>query len=94
MVEHLDEARESVQRASEIAEQEVLRKQLRSIDEGLMEMTEPAKTAGHEPHEDTLEEVEQKLTGLLDETDGETAEQIREARDAIDAYRQAYTIDG
>ena len=98
MADELSRAREAVQRASESADDADLRKHLRSIDEGLMEMTaesEPdeARTSGDEPHGENLEEIESKLAGVLSETDGRTREQLQSARDAIDAYRRTTTRD-
>ncbi len=100
MVERLAGAREAVQRASDVTDDATVRKQLRSIEEGLMEMTErgetvddEAKTEGDVPGGDDLEEVEAKLAGLVDETDGAARRHVEDARNAIDAYRVAHTRD-
>lgn len=100
MVGHLATAREAIQRASDATDNETVRKQLRSIDEGLMEMTEAGdlpddvpKTEGDVPHGDDLEEVEQRLADLAGTADGEARTHVKVARDAIDDYRQAVTRD-
>lgn len=88
MATHLQRAREYVQRASEAADGET-RENLLSIDEALGALTEQTQGSSDPDDEATrFEEVEEKLQGLLDETDDETEATIREARDELDAYRQ------
>lgn len=103
MTDELAAARKAVQRASETVDDASIREQLRSIDEGLMEMTEseggttdsggetPAKTQGDVPHGENLEEVEEKVVGLASRTDEPTRSHLENARDDIDAYRRKYT---
>lgn len=93
MVDQLARARESIRRAADRSDEETVREQLRSIDLGLMEETESASTEGDRPVGDQLEQVEKKLAGLAERTDGAVNEDVREARDAIDAYRRAHTRD-
>lgn len=98
MAEELSEAREAIQRASEVADDATVREQLDSIDEGLMEMTEhpgdgPAKTAGDVPHGENLEEVEEKIVDLASRTGEPTRSHLEDARDGIDAYRRTFTRD-
>lgn len=98
MPDHLDSARDAVQRASEETDDETVREQLRSIDEGLVELTERSettddgvKTSGEHPHGGELETVEERLAELADAVDGAARDHVTDARDAIDAYRRAYT---
>lgn len=100
MAHRLSSARDAVQRASDATDNAAVRKQLRSLDEGLMEMTESGdlpddapKTEGGVPHGDDLEEVEHRLADLAGEAEGEAQRHVEDARDAIDAYRRAYTRD-
>lgn len=93
MSDYLSTARECVQRARETTDQSTLREQLDSLDEGLKELTGGDRTEGSNPAEETgrLQEIEKKLMGLLEETSGETEDHLREARDAIDRFRQEHT---
>lgn len=93
MIDQLTVARQSIQQASETTDESNVREQLNSLDEGLMELTEEEKTQDSDPaiETDRLEQMEEKLAGLLDTTDGATTTQIEEARDAIDIFRQEHT---
>lgn len=93
MVDQLSRARAAVQRASDEVDDATLRNHLDSLDEGLMEQTEAAKTESDEPDGDQLEQIETELVRVMDETGGAALEHLEEARDAIDAYRRAYTRD-
>lgn len=100
MADRLASARDAVRRASDETDDATVREQLRSIDEGLRELTEDEgpvdvgpSTEGDEPHGDDLEEIEAKLAGLADEAGGAARGHVEDARDAIDAYRRAYTRD-
>ncbi len=95
MVDQLEAAREAVQQASEAVDDPRLREQLRSIDEGLMEQTEAAKTEADEPRGDQLEAVEAELARLMDAVDEveRAYASLEVARDAIDEYRREYTRD-
>lgn len=103
--DQLEAARKAVRRASDNADESDVRNQLQSIDEGLGELdnekeTQPSDTGEQKTKEtaasaegDRLQQVEEKLAGLLDRTDGAAQEEIEEARDAIDTYRQEHTQD-
>jgi hypothetical protein len=98
--EHLDSARHAVQEASEETVDASLRQQLRSIDEGLMELTEHSettddgvKTSGDRPHGGELESIEEQLVRLSDHADGAARTHVQEARDTIDAYRREFVRD-
>lgn len=100
MSDRLSRARTAVQHAAEATDNATVRKQLRSIDEGLMEMTERGdspddepKTEGDVPHGDDLEELEYRLADLASEVEGKAETYVTNARDAIDAYRRANTHD-
>ncbi|GAA5040920.1 DUF7553 family protein [Haladaptatus pallidirubidus] len=87
---HLRRAREKIRRASDRADGEV-QQNLLSLDEGLEELTEGGKTEGTgEPADEAerFKHIEEKLRGLIDETDDETKTVLRDARDELDAYRQ------
>lgn len=79
-------AREELDRASDAADGEVQR-QLNSIDEGLMELTEGDKVEGEGgPRPERLGELEAKLDGLSAETENrELASHIENALDHLDA---------
>lgn len=119
MEDELARARAALQRASDETDDPTVREQLRSLDEGVMELVGGEKTeatpaegdpadAGDETTEaapaegdpadaavqgDRLEEVESKVVGLADETDGVTRDHLGEVRDALDAYRRKYARD-
>jgi hypothetical protein len=109
MADHIERAREDVRRAADLAEDRTVGEQLRSIDEGLKEMThssteagtererssgeEPAATEGDVPRGDELQQVEAKLAGLGDEAEGRTRRLIQDARDHLDGYRREVTRD-
>lgn len=86
---HLERAREEIQRASDHADGEV-QEQLHSVDEGLGELTNGDKTGNGEPEDeaDRFNELEEKLRGLMDESEGEFEESLRNARDELDMYRR------
>ncbi len=89
MTDHLQGARENIRLASDTADGEV-QTNLNSLDEGLGDLTEEGKTSTGEPADeaDRFEELEEKLRGLIDETDGETETALQDARDELDAYRR------
>lgn len=61
-----------------------LRANLRSIDEGIVEITEGDTTPdGTTPNEDRVEELEEKLEGLQDQVDGETRSLLESASDQM-----------
>lgn len=100
MADDLSRARDAVRRAADAADAAEVREQLRSIDEGLMELTEssteegsPAKTAGDVPDGERLERIEETLVGLASRTDGRTREALEDARDHVDAYRRTHARD-
>ena len=109
MTDRIDQAREAVRRAADVTDEAAVQKQLQSIDEALMEMTHSSadessptdsededaavKTEGDVPRGDHLQEVESKLAGLGDETEGEARTLVQDARDHLDAYRRQYTRD-
>lgn len=93
--EQLKAARQAVQQASDTADDREVQEQLASIDEGLEELSGDDKTQPSDPaaEGDRLQELEEKLAGLLDETDGATEQEVQEARDAIDTFRQEHSQD-
>ena len=87
---HLRRARDEIQQASERADGEV-RENLRSLDEGLAELTEDGKRGALNELADSadrFEHIEEKLRGLTDETDDGTEAALQNARDELDAYRR------
>lgn len=108
MADRIERAREDVRRASDLTD-DAVREQLRSIDEGLKEMTQSASeaegerdrsdvyshttTEGDVPHGEKLQQVEEKLAALSDEADGQARSLIQDARNRLDEYRQAVTRD-
>lgn len=100
MADRLASAREAVRRAADAVDDAALREQLRSIDEGLREMTEDEgpidvgpSTEGDVPRGDDLDEVEAKLGGLAAETGGAARGHVEDALAAIVAYRRASPRD-
>lgn len=92
MTDHLERARERIRTASESADGET-RENLLSLDEGIGSLLEQAdEGASREAEADRFEEVEDKLRGLLDETDEATAATLREAEEHLDAYRQRHGL--
>lgn len=90
MPNHLRRAREKIRQASDAADGEV-RSNLQSLDEGLGELTEGGKTEGSgdpDDEADRFKQIEEKLRGLIDETDDETERVLQDARDELDAYRR------
>lgn len=87
MSELLRQARTEVDTASGHADSTV-REQLRSIDEGLLELIEGDKTNSETPPEtDELRELESKLAGLENQTNEQTRQHIEIAREHILAYQ-------
>lgn len=100
MTDGIERARREVRRASDLTDDETVREQLRSIDEGLMELTHgdeagdhPASTRGDVPRGGDLRDVEAKLAGLGDAAEGTPRALIQDARDRIDDYRRQYPRD-
>jgi hypothetical protein len=100
MADRLASAREAVRRASDVSDDSTVREQLRSIDQGLREMTEASETTtddvsteGDVPHGEELRTVEEKIVGLADRADDEARAHLEDARDAIDDYRRSYARD-
>lgn len=87
MVNRIEEARRSIDDASDETDHRMVREQLRSLSEGLREIEEDED---RQLEGERLEEIEDKLTGLGDEAveDGEVMDRLEEARDHIDAYRR------
>lgn len=93
MTDHLRRAREEIQAAADAADGE-MQEQLRSIDEGLMELTEGDKVEDDDPPRlDHLAELEEKLDGVADEkaTEPDVRDGVERARDSIRAYRDERT---
>lgn len=87
MSELLRQARTEIDTASGHADS-TIREQLRSIDEGLLELLEGDKTDSEVPPEtDELRELESKLAGLEDQTNEQTRQHIETAREHLLAYR-------
>ena len=78
MTDHLERAREEIHRASDRAESEI-QENLRSIDEGLQELTEEGGTEAANAAE-RFEHVEEKLRALIDRTEDETKTAVQDAR--------------
>ena len=80
-------AREDLQRASDAAEGGEVQRQMNSIDEGLMELTEGNKVKGEGgPKPERLTELEEKPAGPSAETDNrELVSHIENAHDHLDA---------
>ena len=93
MANHLRRAREAIQRASDHADGET-QENLLSLDEGLGELTGGDKTgdADLDDEADRFTQIEEKLQGLIDETDGQTEQAVRDARDELDEYRRKHDI--
>lgn len=85
-------AREELERASDAADGEIQR-QLNSIEEGLMELTEGDKVEGEGGvHPERVAELEDKLTGLSAELDDQTiVRHIESALDHLDAATDGAT---
>lgn len=79
--------REELERATDGADRDV-REQLRSIREGLEEVVGGEKTENARPHPDRLAELEEKLAGLGDETDGEVHRHVATAEALLAGYRR------
>ena len=86
MTDPLERAREDIQLAADRADR-AENEQLKSIDEGLMELTESDKTQDTSIHLDRLAELEKKLGGLQEETDGEVERHVASAKAALDEAR-------
>lgn len=82
----LTRIREELERAIETADSGV-REQLQSIEEGFDEIVDGDKTVDTSPHLDRLTELENKLSGLDDETEGETHRHITNAESLLYDYR-------
>lgn len=93
MSRHLAAAREAVQSAAEIADDSTVHEQLESIDRGLDALSGEDAPGDDLEQGDRLEEVEAKITGLADETEGETLAYLETARDHVDEYRREYAPD-
>lgn len=88
MTRHLAVAREAVQSAAEIADDSTVHEQLNSIDRGLDTLTAAEAPEDDVEQGDRLEQIEAKIVGLADETDGRTHDYLETARDHVDAYRR------
>jgi Spy/CpxP family protein refolding chaperone len=83
----LRQARTEIEAASDHADSPV-REQLRSIDEGLLELTEGDKTDSDAPPKTAeIRELESKLAGLEDQTNEQTRQHIETAREYLLTYR-------
>lgn len=85
MTADIAKAREELDRANDVANGE-RRRQVNSIQEGLMELTEGDKMEGEGgPRPDRLEELEAKLDGLSAEVENrELASYLENALDHLD----------
>ena len=93
MTDHIQQARQSVQQAADEAEANA-REQLLHVDEGLQELESGGKTDQTVADPDTLETVESKLVGLVDQVDDpEAGEHLQAARDELDLHRRAHGIE-
>lgn len=96
MDDRIERARSLAAQASDLTDNADVREQLRSITEGLdrMEGNEERPSQEDPKQEgDRLQQVEEKLAGLTDKTEGTARERVEEARDALDAYRRDDTRD-
>ncbi len=93
MPRHLAAAREAVQSAADIAGDSTVHEQLESIDRGLDALSGEDAPDDDVDQGDRLEQLEAKIAGLADETDGETLAHLETARDHVDAYRREYAPD-
>lgn len=98
MGDDLAAARAAIERAIELTDDPTLREHLRSIHEGLMELsneTEPvdSTTQAVPPDGDNLASIETTIVDLASETEPPVRSHLETARDEIDEYRQTYTED-
>jgi hypothetical protein len=98
MDEDLAAARAAIERAIERADDSTLREHLRSVSEGLRDLTnevEPPEstTRGEAPDGDDLESIESEVVDLASETVTPVRSYLETARDEIDEYRRANTRD-
>lgn len=93
MTDHIQQARQSIQQAADAARANV-REQLLHVDEGLMEIESGDKTDQTVSDPETLETIEEKLVGLVDQVDNSEAQHhLRDARDCLDLHRRAHGLD-
>lgn len=90
--DQLSVAREAVQRASDTTEKTDVRDQLQSIDEGMADLTDTddPEEFSESIETDRVEQIEEKIDGLVEETDDETGRELEEARDAIEVFREEH----
>lgn len=96
MDERIERARSHAARAADETDNADVREQLRSIAQGLESVDESEDRASEDESEqegNRLQQVEEKLAGLTDRSEGSAREHIERARDAIDVYRQEDTRD-
>lgn len=93
----VERVRESLHRAREGADRDV-RLDIESVEQGFEELVggeESPESTGDStretvPHDDRLGELVDKLAGLRDEAEGDTASRIESARSALEAYRERH----
>lgn len=89
MAQHIQQAREEVRAAADAADGET-REQINSLDEGLMELGGGDKTdPDGPPHDDRVEEIEEKLGALSERVPPEAAERLERAEEHLSQYRRA-----
>ena len=86
--QHLQNAREAIDRATETADGPV-RETLHSVEDAIDALGQAEGTDEPSDESDELDAVEEQLRGATDRADEETASAIREARDEFDAYRES-----
>lgn len=83
---HLERARNELDTAAETASR-VVETQLHSVEDGVFEEAGGEKTQPEPgPKPDRLAELLEKLEGLQDEAEGQTAERIAAAEESIRAH--------
>jgi len=93
MTDHLQRTRAEIDRATEHVDGEV-QDNLQSIDEGLQKLTADGDTGAKFAADEAerFEHVEEKLRGLMDQTDGTAERALQDARDELDAFRREHDL--
>lgn len=93
MTDHLQRTREEIHRATEHVDGEV-QDNLQSIDEALQKLTADGDTGAKfaDDEAERFEHVEEKLRGLMDQTDGAAERALQDARDELDAFRREHDL--
>ena len=79
-------ARRELERAADLADDRDVKEQLHTLQQGFAEVIEDEEGGGGLPHTDRLKEIEDKLSGLAEETEGETNRHINTAEALIAGY--------